>query len=168
MGDRAGLPPRRLGMRYRRTGDRGCSGGETGQAAEHRRVASAAASHGGLGGELLAIYHGEVNEDSDGPVEVCAPVARPDAVPSGMAIRARPRTGRPMPRSPVRSSNTRRSCPPMTRSRTGSARLDWPGRARPARSTCKAWTLRRRHPANPSATSPTPSGARGRCTSGRR
>ena len=132
------------------------------------RLASAAASHGGLGGELLAIYHGEVNEDSDGPVEVCAPVARPDAVPSGMAIRARPRTGRPMPRSPVRSSSTRRSSPPMTRSRTGSARLDWPGRARPARSTCKAWTLRRRHPANPSATSPTPSGARGRCTSGRR
>jgi hypothetical protein len=51
-------------------------------------LASAAASHGGQGGELLAIYHGEVNEDSDGPVEVCAPVARPDAVPSGMAIRA--------------------------------------------------------------------------------
>lgn len=52
------------------------------------RVASAAASHGGLGGDLLAIYHGEVNEHSDGPVEVCAPLARPDAAPSGMAIRA--------------------------------------------------------------------------------
>lgn len=53
-----------------------------------RRLASAAASYGGLGGELLAIYHGEVNEDSDGPVEVCAPLARPDAVPRGMAVRA--------------------------------------------------------------------------------
>jgi hypothetical protein len=35
----------------------------------------------------LAIYHGEVNEDSDGPVEVCAPLACPDAVPPGMAVR---------------------------------------------------------------------------------
>jgi hypothetical protein len=52
------------------------------------RLASAAASHGGLGAEMLAIYHGEVNEDSDGPVEVCAPLARPDAVPPGMVIRA--------------------------------------------------------------------------------
>jgi DNA-binding transcriptional MerR regulator len=52
------------------------------------RLASAAASFGGLGGELLAVYHGEVNEDSDGPVEVCAPLARPDAVPRGMAVRA--------------------------------------------------------------------------------
>lgn len=52
-----------------------------------RRLASAAASYGGLGGELLVIYHGEVNEDSDGPVEVCAPLARPDAVPPGMAVR---------------------------------------------------------------------------------
>jgi DNA-binding transcriptional MerR regulator len=51
------------------------------------RLASAAAGLGGLGGELLAIYHGEVNEDSDGPVEVCAPLARPDAVGPGMAVR---------------------------------------------------------------------------------
>jgi DNA-binding transcriptional MerR regulator len=52
------------------------------------RLAADAASHGGLGAEMLAIYHGEVNEDSDGPVEVCAPLARPDAVPTGMAMRA--------------------------------------------------------------------------------
>ncbi|HEY3607004.1 MAG TPA: MerR family transcriptional regulator [Pseudonocardiaceae bacterium] len=51
------------------------------------RLASVAAGLGGLGGELLAIYHGEVNEDSDGPVEVCAPLARPDAVPPGTAVR---------------------------------------------------------------------------------
>ncbi|MGD0609331.1 MAG: MerR family transcriptional regulator [Streptosporangiaceae bacterium] len=52
------------------------------------RLASAADGYGGLGGELLVIYHGEVNEDSDGPVEVCAPLAHPDAVPRGMALRA--------------------------------------------------------------------------------
>jgi hypothetical protein len=131
-------------------------------------LASAAASHGGQGGELLAIYHGEVNEDSDGPVEVCAPVARPDAVPSGMAIRA--------------EAAHRQAYATITRAQfeypqilsAYDAVADWISsaglarRARPARSTCKAWTLRRRHPANPSATSPTPSGARGRCTSGRR
>jgi DNA-binding transcriptional MerR regulator len=30
---------------------------------------------GGIIGPVLAIYHGEVNEDSDGPVEVCAPIS---------------------------------------------------------------------------------------------
>ena len=39
------------------------------------RLAAAAASHGGLDGDVFAVYHGEVNEDSDGPIEVCAPVA---------------------------------------------------------------------------------------------
>lgn len=39
------------------------------------RLAATAASHGGLDGDVFAVYHGEVNEDSDGPVEVCAPVA---------------------------------------------------------------------------------------------
>ncbi len=52
------------------------------------RLASAAAGLGGLGGELLAIYHGEVNEDSDGPVEVCAPLACPDAVGPGIRAEA--------------------------------------------------------------------------------
>jgi DNA-binding transcriptional MerR regulator len=41
-----------------------------------RRLAATATSHGGLDGDVFAVYHGEVNEDSDGPVEVCAPVAR--------------------------------------------------------------------------------------------
>jgi DNA-binding transcriptional MerR regulator len=35
------------------------------------RLAATAASHG----DVFVIYHGEVNEDSDGPVEVCAPIA---------------------------------------------------------------------------------------------
>lgn len=39
------------------------------------RLTAAAAAHGGVAGGLLVIYHGEVNEDSDGPVEVCVPVA---------------------------------------------------------------------------------------------
>jgi len=38
------------------------------------RMACAAGDHGGLRGPLFVIYHGEVNQDSDGPVEVCAPV----------------------------------------------------------------------------------------------
>ena len=38
------------------------------------RLAEAASRHGGLAGDMYAVYYGEVNEDSDGPVEVCAPV----------------------------------------------------------------------------------------------
>jgi DNA-binding transcriptional MerR regulator len=52
------------------------------------RLAQAAREHGGgVGGELFVIFHGEVNEDSDGPVEVCVPVTRPDCVPAGLATR---------------------------------------------------------------------------------
>ena len=39
------------------------------------RLHGEAARHGGATGAALAIYHGEVNEDSDGPVEICVPVA---------------------------------------------------------------------------------------------
>jgi DNA-binding transcriptional MerR regulator len=38
------------------------------------RLRKAAGRHGGRAGELFVIFHGEVNEDSDGPVEVCLPV----------------------------------------------------------------------------------------------
>jgi DNA-binding transcriptional MerR regulator len=38
------------------------------------RLAERAGRHGGLAGDPYAIYYGEVNEDSDGPVEVCAPI----------------------------------------------------------------------------------------------
>jgi DNA-binding transcriptional MerR regulator len=41
------------------------------------RLREAAGSHGGTAGELFVVFHGEVNEDSDGPVEVCLPVATP-------------------------------------------------------------------------------------------
>lgn len=40
------------------------------------RLLKAAAGHGdGAVGPCFVIYHGEVNEDSDGPVEICLPVA---------------------------------------------------------------------------------------------
>jgi DNA-binding transcriptional MerR regulator len=39
------------------------------------RLQKAAAGHGdGVVGPCFIIYHGEVNEDSDGPVEICLPV----------------------------------------------------------------------------------------------
>jgi hypothetical protein len=36
---------------------------------------------------MLVIFHGEVNEDSDGLVEVCAPAAHPDGLPPGLPVR---------------------------------------------------------------------------------
>ncbi|MFG2042273.1 MerR family transcriptional regulator [Dactylosporangium sp. NPDC048998] len=40
------------------------------------RLVKAAAGHGdGMAGPCFIIYHGEVNEESDGPVEICLPVA---------------------------------------------------------------------------------------------
>jgi len=38
------------------------------------RLVDVAQRHGGLAGPVFVIYHGEVNEDSDGPVEVCVPI----------------------------------------------------------------------------------------------
>jgi DNA-binding transcriptional MerR regulator len=38
------------------------------------RLIGAADSLGGMTGPVLVIYHGEVNEESDGPVEVCVPI----------------------------------------------------------------------------------------------
>jgi DNA-binding transcriptional MerR regulator len=51
------------------------------------QLAETAGRHGGLGGEMLVIFHGEVNEDSDGLVEVCAPAAHPDGLPPGLPVR---------------------------------------------------------------------------------
>jgi len=39
------------------------------------RVRNAAHNNGGAAGSMFVIYHGEVNDDSDGPVEVCVPVS---------------------------------------------------------------------------------------------
>lgn len=38
------------------------------------RLEASAERFGGVAGPALAIFHGEVNEDSDGPVEVCVPI----------------------------------------------------------------------------------------------
>jgi len=38
------------------------------------RLAAAAEPYGGVVAAPFVVYHGEVNEDSDGPVEVCVPV----------------------------------------------------------------------------------------------
>jgi DNA-binding transcriptional MerR regulator len=53
------------------------------------RLAEMAARHGGLSGEVFVVYHGEVNEDSDGPVEACAPAGPADErdLPPGVAAR---------------------------------------------------------------------------------
>jgi DNA-binding transcriptional MerR regulator len=45
----------------------------------------AAAEHGGRLGHDRIIFHGEVNEDSDGPVELCIPIDNP-AVVAGTAV----------------------------------------------------------------------------------
>ena len=39
------------------------------------RLVESAEGAGGVAAPVFVIYHGEVNEDSDGPVEVCVPVA---------------------------------------------------------------------------------------------
>lgn len=44
----------------------------------HWRTAEA---YGGVSGPVFAIYHGEVNEDGDGPVEVCAPISSEQPTP---------------------------------------------------------------------------------------
>ncbi|MFD9085091.1 MerR family transcriptional regulator [Streptomyces erythrochromogenes] len=48
------------------------------------RLATVAQAHGGFFGDPFVVYHGEVNEDSDGPVELCVPVdpARAGSLPA--------------------------------------------------------------------------------------
>ncbi|MGM1063360.1 MerR family transcriptional regulator [Saccharothrix sp. Mg75] len=43
------------------------------------RAEEAAAPYGGAAGAPYVVYHGEVNEDSDGPVELCFPIAPGEA-----------------------------------------------------------------------------------------
>ena len=51
------------------------------------RLTEAAARHGGPAGPRFVVFHGEVTEDSDGPVEVCVPVP---AAAAGSAVRHEP------------------------------------------------------------------------------
>lgn len=41
-------------------------------------------------GPALVLYHGEVNTDSDGPIEVCLPCSGPLEVPDSVALRTEP------------------------------------------------------------------------------
>jgi DNA-binding transcriptional MerR regulator len=51
------------------------------------RLAGVALEHGGIDANLFVVYHGEVNEDSDGPVEACVPIARAAPPPPDLAVR---------------------------------------------------------------------------------
>lgn len=54
------------------------------------RLGASARGHGGSAGAPFVVYHGEVNQDSDGPVEVCVPI-RSDREPTAeSAIRREP------------------------------------------------------------------------------
>jgi DNA-binding transcriptional MerR regulator len=50
-------------------------------------------AYGGPAGGLFVVFHGEVSQDSDGPVEVCVPVGAQNegaAAPDGTVLRAEP------------------------------------------------------------------------------
>jgi DNA-binding transcriptional MerR regulator len=51
------------------------------------RLVELAEHHGGVSGDAFVVYYGEVNEDSDGPVECCLPVS-PDT--PGAPVRTEP------------------------------------------------------------------------------
>ncbi len=53
------------------------------------RLVETAQKGGGVAAPVFVVYHGEVNEDSDGPVEVCVPVAAADDA-NGAATRLEP------------------------------------------------------------------------------
>ena len=54
------------------------------------RMWEIAPQFGGITGPVFAIYHGEVNEDSDGPVEVCAPISADQPAPPSVPTRIEP------------------------------------------------------------------------------
>lgn len=54
------------------------------------RLARLAGQCGGLHADQFVIFHGEVNEDSDGPVEACAPVKPSADLPPGVVVRPEP------------------------------------------------------------------------------
>lgn len=54
------------------------------------RLVHAAQTHGGAAAPVFVIYHGQVNQDSDGPVEVCVPIQRDLDVPGDLATRVEP------------------------------------------------------------------------------
>ena len=75
------------------------------------RLVATAAEVGGLAAPVFVVYHGEVNEDSDGPVEVCVPIAAgeephgrgdPDRARPSRGVHAASRRPRSSPADPLR------------------------------------------------------------------
>lgn len=54
------------------------------------RLTAVAARHGGATGPRFVVFHGEVTEDADGPVEVCLPVTAGAVDPATAAVRHEP------------------------------------------------------------------------------
>jgi DNA-binding transcriptional MerR regulator len=54
------------------------------------RLLVSAQSYGGPAGARLVIFHGEVSEDSDGPVEICVPIDPARPVEDTVAVRTEP------------------------------------------------------------------------------
>jgi DNA-binding transcriptional MerR regulator len=59
-------------------------------AATMGRLLQSAEAYGGVVGAPFVVYHGEVNQDSDGPVEVCVPVGVAPQGSTDSAIRLEP------------------------------------------------------------------------------
>ncbi|MFD8592001.1 MerR family transcriptional regulator [Streptomyces sp. NPDC059637] len=55
-----------------------------------KRLCGAAQAYGGPAGPVFVVYHGEVDEDGDGPVEICLPVAAGDDIEGDAAVRREP------------------------------------------------------------------------------
>jgi hypothetical protein len=55
-----------------------------------RRLNMSAQAYGGRTAPLFVVYHGEVNEESDGPVEVCVPIDSGRQVSPDIATRREP------------------------------------------------------------------------------
>jgi DNA-binding transcriptional MerR regulator len=66
------------------------SGGLTWIRQATARLTGIAERHGGPAGPRFVVFHGEVTEDSDGPVEVCVPVADGAVDPAVAAVRTEP------------------------------------------------------------------------------
>ncbi len=49
-----------------------------------------AEAYGGISGPIFVIFHGQVNEDSDGPVEVCGPISPPEGTTVVQPTRVEP------------------------------------------------------------------------------
>jgi effector-binding domain-containing protein len=55
-----------------------------------QRLVTSSQGYGGAAGAPFVVYHGAVNEDSDGPVEVCVPVSRAHEAATDVPMRREP------------------------------------------------------------------------------